>query len=94
MTRFDRKKFKKKCLYAVQYEFCLCYLCGQPITKNQKWNLDHVVSVSQGGATSENNLRPVHERCNNEKGALTYQQYKEWKSLNDIRLGITKGKTK
>lgn len=35
-------QFRKICSLSVKYEFCYCYLCGQPITEKQRWNLDHV----------------------------------------------------
>ena len=89
--KFQKAEFKKKCDYAIHYEFCLCYLCGKPITKKQKWNLDHVIPRADGGESSEKNLRPVHVGCNHKKGALTLDEYRQWLELETKRNG---GKSK
>ena len=72
----SKKKFRKICEYAVHYEFCYCYLCGEPILEGQKWNLDHVRPKSKGGPTTPDNLRPVHYDCNQAKADLSLGQYR------------------
>lgn len=59
-----RHKFRRMVDFAVRYHFCMCYLCGQPILPNQRYNLDHVRPVSKGGMDCFENLRPVHYDCN------------------------------
>lgn len=72
----SKKQFRKICEYAIQYEFCFCYLCGQPIVLGQKWNLDHIKPRSKGGKTTPANLRPTHYDCNLAKSDLSLGQYR------------------
>lgn len=72
----SKKEFRRICGYAVHYEFCYCYLCGEPIFEWQKWNLDHVRPRSKGGPTTPDNLRPVHYDCNQAKADLSLGQYR------------------
>lgn len=72
----SRMQFRKICSLSVKYEFCYCYLCGQPITEKQRWNLDHVHPKSKGGATTPENLRPVHYYCNQAKADLLLEEYR------------------
>lgn len=45
-----------------------CHLCNQPIqTDKQKWDLDHVVALINGGENAESNLKPAHRDCHKEK---------------------------
>ena len=53
----------------------VCYLCERPITVGPKettnpgaLTLDHVVPITAGGRDSEDNLRPAHRACNEDKG--------------------------
>uniref|UniRef100_UPI003F71FFF0 HNH endonuclease n=1 Tax=Shinella sp. TaxID=1870904 RepID=UPI003F71FFF0 len=34
-----------------------CHLCGQPIQTAQRWDLDHVQALINGGENRESNLR-------------------------------------
>lgn len=77
----SKKQFRKLCEYAIHYEFCYCYLCGQPITKDQKWNLDHVVPRSKKGQTVPENLRPTHYLCNTSKKDLYIGEYRQIQRL-------------
>lgn len=74
---FSKKQFRKICEYAVHYEFCCCYLCGQPILEGQRWNLDHVRPRSKGGKTTPDNLRPTHYDCNQAKADMSLKQYRQ-----------------
>ncbi len=46
-----------------------CHLCGQPIQTGQKWDLDHVVALINGGENVESNLHPAHRKCHKDKTA-------------------------
>lgn len=49
----------------------ICHVCGRPGADE----VDHVVSLEQGGADSETNLRPIHARpCHAEKTQREAQQ--------------------
>ena len=42
-----------------------CALCGRGIYPDQqKWHLDHIRPISQGGTDAVSNLRAVHAICN------------------------------
>ena len=73
----SKKQFRKLCEYAIHYQFCYCYLCGEPILEQQKWNLDHIVPRSKKGQTIPENLRPVHYDCNLAKADLSLGQYRQ-----------------
>lgn len=73
----SKKQFRKICEYAIHYEFCYCYLCGEPIRLGQKWNLDHVRARAKGGKTTPDNLRPTHYDCNNAKADLSVAQFRQ-----------------
>jgi 5-methylcytosine-specific restriction protein A len=53
---FDREKGK-------------CHLCEQPIQAGQKWDLDHVKALINGGENRDTNLKPAHRKCHKEKTA-------------------------
>lgn len=74
--KISKIKFRKICALSIKYEFCYCYLCGQQITENQHWNLDHVHPRSKGGKTTPDNLRPVHYKCNQAKADLLLEEYR------------------
>lgn len=45
-----------------------CHLCGQPIqTPGQKWDLDHVKALINGGENRDTNLKPAHRKCHKDK---------------------------
>lgn len=69
------------CEFAVHYQFCYCYLCGQPILEGQKWNLDHIKPRSKGGKTEADNMRPTHYDCNQAKADLTIGQYRQIRQI-------------
>lgn len=47
-----------------------CHLCGCEIQVGQKWDMDHVVALINGGENREANLRPAHRDCHKKKTAL------------------------
>lgn len=57
-----------------------CHLCGQPITRIEDMELDHLVPRSRGGTNTPDNLRPAHgtrtpQRCNNRRSDDTITDY-------------------
>lgn len=85
----ETSKRKWKHLYHEQIKMgiCYCYLCGKPIERKEDFSLEHKNPASRGGANSPNNWCPSHKSCNNEKGALTYEEYQQWKHLEFLRNG-------
>lgn len=53
-----------------------CQYCGKQV-KRRKITIDHKFSKNCGGMSIPDNLAPVCEKCNMEKGYLNYRQYKE-----------------
>lgn len=77
----SKKQFRKLCELAIRYEFCYCYLCGNPIMPNEKWNLDHIRPRSKGGKTVPDNLRPTHKSCNESKKDMFIGEYRQIRQL-------------
>lgn len=54
-----------------------CAICGLPINYELKhpnpWSftIDHIIPISRGGTTDEDNLQPAHFKCNRLKGERT-----------------------
>lgn len=46
----------------------ICYLCGEPLTREEMHG-DHVVSLKNGGTHTMDNIRATHGSCNQRKGA-------------------------
>ena len=80
------RRWKK--LYGSQVNF-VCPYCLRTLPLSESTR-DHVMPRSRGGKTTPDNIVLVCGDCNREKGALTLEEYKEWKRLNFIRNG---GKT-
>lgn len=53
-----------------------CYYCGKRLSKNTR-SFDHVVPVTKGGKTDEENLVPCCRSCNASKGNKTFEEWKE-----------------
>ena len=41
-----------------------CQICGSTVQDGVKLHIDHIIPVSKGGHTTENNLRVLCDRCN------------------------------
>ena len=91
----EASKRKWKNLYHEQIKMgiCYCYLCGKLIEKEEDFSLDHQQPKSRQGLDSPSNWKPCCRSCNHRKGALTYEEYQEWKRLEFLRNG-GKEKTK
>ena len=46
--------------------------------------VDHVIPTARGGDDGPDNLVPACERCNNDKGSLTVE---EWERVKRVRRG-------
>lgn len=62
-----------------------CYYCGC-VVKESKRTIDHKTPLARGGLTQENNLVMSCSNCNNEKGFLTEEEYREYKEIADIKV--------
>lgn len=50
-------------------EGSICHLCATEIQIGQKWDLDHVKALINGGENRESNLKPAHRDCHVKKTA-------------------------
>lgn len=68
---FD-KRYKK---FIVKDERRVCYICLKKIPKDEFATVDHVISISDGGSNSRENLRCCCKRCNSDKNRLSLDKY-------------------
>lgn len=40
-----------------------CHICDMKIQVGQKWEVEHVIALTIGGADDESNMRPAHKAC-------------------------------
>lgn len=77
-----QKKWKK--LYGASVSFTCPYCLEQfPLSEASK---DHKNPKSRFHDNSVENIVLSCKKCNSEKGALTVEEYKLWKQLNEIRI--------
>jgi 5-methylcytosine-specific restriction endonuclease McrA len=54
-----------------------CWYCGIKLDgRNHSW--DHQNPLGRGGSSSDSNLVRSCQRCNNEKGSMTVDEYRAW----------------
>mgnify|MGYP003302227422 CR=1 FL=1 len=52
-----------------------CVLCGSSASDGAVLHVDHIIPVSKGGYTTEDNLVAACARCNLSKGAKTAEEF-------------------
>lgn len=77
-------KWKK--LYKTTMSF-VCPYCLK-IVPLSEGTVEHEPPKSRQKELGISKIYLACKKCNNEKGALTVEEYKQWKKLNDIRNGI------
>lgn len=77
------KRWKKLYGHTVSFVCPYC-LKSFPLTQATR---DHVVPKSRGGSNDPSNIALSCAECNQEKGALTLEEYREWKRLELMRNG-------
>lgn len=90
MGEISKKDFKKICEMQIKMKVAYCFLCGKPIYKVKEYNIEHAMPTSRGGRNDVSNWRIAHKKCNAEKGALTFEEYKLWLELEAKRHGHVK----
>lgn len=83
----DKTQWRTIYTRKIRLHQCYCILCGKEIKKQDHLSLEHLMPLSRGGKNDDSNWFSSHAQCNAEKGALTYDEYKLWKQLNNIRTG-------
>jgi len=48
----------------------VCGICKKPVERDSKWEVDHVIPLSKGGAHSYDNVQLSHRSCNRIKRAV------------------------
>ena len=86
----SKKQWKKIYREQIRMGSCYCYLCKKKIEKEDEFNLDHRIPLSRGGQNNASNWMPTHKKCNEEKGALTYEEWTLYQLLLLKRYGHIK----
>jgi len=66
---------------------CRCHLCGVEIQIAQKWDLDHVKALINGGENRESNLRPAHVKCHKDKTARDVAEKAKVAAIRQKHIG-------
>ena len=82
---FDRKDWIKLKTDVIKKEKRKCYICGKTIPKNECATVDHLVPRSKFGEDSKSNLHCCCQRCNEDKGNRTVEEY-----YNHVKSNIGK----
>lgn len=61
----------------------VCYYCGKEIIFSKDLTVDHLIPVSRGGKTVEENLAICCYQCNQEKANMTEEEYKLYLNKKD-----------
>ena len=71
----------------------ICHLCNQPIqAPGQKWDLDHVVAIINGGENRESNLKPAHRDCHKDKTARDVAEKAKTAKVRGKHIGAIRPK--
>ena len=82
-----KHEWRRLMLLKIDKKTCVCYLCGKLIQKQKELSLEHAWPLSRNGSDDEFNWNASHKNCNQLKGALTYEEFIEWKILEAKRNG-------
>ena len=69
-------------------EALYCCICGELILDRKDASREHEPPLSRGGKRDQ--WKYAHKKCNNQKGALTMEEYKLWCELEAKRNGKTR----
>ena len=83
----NKKQFKDLYRMSIKIETVFCCLCGKPIIKEKELSVEHLMPRSRGGADEIGNWGISHKKCNQQKGALTLEEYRQWLALEQKRNG-------
>lgn len=68
----------------------ICHLCSQAIHVGQKYDLDHVVALINGGENRESNLKPAHRKCHVEKTASDVAEKAKIAAIRGKHIGAVR----
>jgi 5-methylcytosine-specific restriction endonuclease McrA len=72
----------------------VCHITGRKITPADKWDLDHVVALCNGGENRESNLAPALRSAHKTKTAEDVAQKAKDRRIRQKHLGIAPKKKK
>jgi 5-methylcytosine-specific restriction protein A len=72
----------------------MCYLTGRKITAADKWDVDHVVALCNGGDNRESNLAPALREEHKKKTAQDVATKAKDRRVRSKHLGIAPKKRK
>lgn len=90
MAEISKHEFRKYCEMQIKLKVAYCCLCNKPIYKVKDYNIEHLTPLSRSGRDDVSNWRIAHKDCNSKKGALTFEEYKQWLQLEAKRHGHCK----
>lgn len=70
----------------------ICHLCETEIQTGQKWDLDHVVALINGGENRETNLKPAHRKCHKDKTAADVAEKSRIAAIRGKHIGAIRPK--
>lgn len=83
----NKRQFKDLYRMSIKIETVYCCLCGKPIIKEKELSIEHLMPRSRGGVDEMGNWGIAHKKCNQQKGALTLDEYRQWLALEQKRNG-------
>lgn len=90
MRRLEHAKGRQWLSKLVKKQGGLCAYCVKPVllepgrfNRHQQATLDHVIPLSRGGLHHWENVVAACVRCNAEKGALTGQEFRARRKIED-----------
>lgn len=72
----------------------ICHLCRQAIQIGQKYDLDHVEALINGGENRESNLKPAHRKCHVEKTASDVAEKAKIAAIRGKHIGAVRPSSK
>jgi 5-methylcytosine-specific restriction endonuclease McrA len=70
----------------------ICHLRGTEIQTGQKWDLDHIVALINGGENREANLKPAHRKCHKDKTAADVAEKSKIAAIRGRHTGAIRPK--
>lgn len=72
----------------------VCHVCKLPILSTDRWDLDHVIALINGGDNAEHNLKPAHWPCHKDKTKRDVAEKSKVAKVRQKHLGIKAEKKK
>jgi 5-methylcytosine-specific restriction protein A len=70
-----------------RYKAC-CLGCGRKLMMGEKWELDHVIPLEDGGVNAEGNLQPLCKPCHGKKTGREATERAKVRAMTKAAYGI------